>query len=48
MVFGIFDMIKKNKWNWGKNILVINSGGLQGVNGMNLKLKERGCKIINF
>ena len=48
MVFGIFDMIKKNKWNWGKNILVINSGGLQGVNGMNLKLKERGCKIIIF
>ena len=48
MVFGIFDMIKKNKWNWGKNILVINSGGLQGVNGMNLKLKERGCKILIF
>ena len=48
MVFGIFDMIKKNKWNWGKNILVINSGGLQGVEGMNLKLEERGCETIIF
>ena len=48
MVFGIFDMIKKNKWNWGKNILVINSGGLQGVEGMNSKLEERGCKTIKF
>ena len=48
MVFGIFDMVKKNKWNWGKNILVINSGGLQGVKGMNLKLEERGCETIIF
>ncbi len=48
MVFGIFDMIKKNKWKWGKNILVINSGGLQGVNGMNLKLEERGWETINY
>ena len=48
MVFGIFDMVKKNKWNWGKNILVINSGGLQGVEGMNSKLEERGCETIKF
>jgi len=48
MVFGVFDMIKKNKWKWGKNILVINSGGLQGVSGMNLKLEERGWETINF
>ena len=48
MVFGIFDMIKKNEWRWGKNILVINSGGLQGVEGMNLKLEERGCETIIF
>ena len=48
MVFGIFNMIKKNKWKWGKNILVINSGGLQGVNGMNLKLEQRGWETINF
>ena len=48
MVFGVFDMIKKNKWKWKKNILVINSGGLQGVSGMNLKLEERGWETINF
>jgi len=48
MVFGVFDMIKKNKWKWKKKILVINSGGLQGVSGMNLKLEERGWETINF
>ncbi len=31
-----------------KKILVINSGGLQGVSGMNLKLEERGWETINF
>jgi len=48
MVFGIFDMIKKNKWKWGKNILIINTGGLQGIRGMNLKLKQRGWEIIDY
>ena len=31
-----------------KKILVINSGGLQGVSGMNLKLEERGWETTNF
>jgi len=38
MLFGIFDLIKKNKWKWGKNILVIHTGGQQGINGVNQKL----------
>ena len=48
MLFGIFDLIKKNKWNWGKNILIIHTGGQQGIIGMNQKLFSKGKLIINF
>ena len=29
LLFGIFDLIKKKQWNWGKRILIIHTGGLQ-------------------
>ena len=37
LLFGIFDMIKNKEWLTAKKILVIHTGGLQGVEGMNLK-----------
>ena len=48
MLFGIFDLIKRKKWSWGKNILVIHSGGLQGIRPMNLQLKKKRLPILNY
>ena len=46
MLFGIFDLINKNKWEWGKNILVIHTGGQQGIQGLNQFLKKKKLKQI--
>lgn len=48
MVFGIFDLIEKNKWNWGKKILIIHTGGLQGVIGMNHQLQKKGKPLLKY
>ena len=48
MLFGIFDLIKTKKWSWGENILVIHSGGLQGVKPMNLQLKKRKMPVLSY
>jgi 1-aminocyclopropane-1-carboxylate deaminase len=48
MLFGIFDLIKRKKWSWGKNILVIHSGGLQGIRPMNLQLKKKRLPLLNY
>ena len=41
LLFGIFDLIKQKQWNWGNRILVIHTGGLQGIAGMNQILSKR-------
>ena len=41
LLFGIFDVIKQKQWNWGKRILVIHTGGLQGIAGMNQTLSKK-------
>ena len=38
MLFGIFDLIQKKQWPWGNRILVIHTGGLQGLRGMHKRL----------
>ena len=48
MLFGIFDLIKQNKWQWGKKILIIHTGGLQGVKGMNLQLQKKGKLYLHY
>ena len=48
LLFGIFDMIKNKKWLTAKKILVIHTGGLQGVEGMNLKLSKKKCYKITI
>jgi len=48
MLFGIFDLIKKQKWTWGRNILVIHTGGLQGVKPMNALLQKKGLLTLNY
>ena len=48
LLFGIFDMIKNKEWLTAKKILVIHTGGLQGVEGMNLKLSKKKCYKITI
>jgi hypothetical protein len=40
MVFGVIDLIRKNYFPVGSKILMIHTGGLQGISGMNIKLKR--------
>jgi len=41
MLFGIVDLIQKNYFKKGTKILAIHTGGLQGIEGMNLVLKRK-------
>jgi len=41
MLFGIVDLIKKDYFKKGTKILAIHTGGLQGIDGMNLVLKRK-------
>jgi len=46
MLFGIVDLIKKGYFLKGSKILVIHTGGLQGIKGMNMKLQQKGLPLI--
>tara|TARA_R110000787_G_scaffold276239_8_gene385138 strand:- start:11753 stop:12730 length:978 start_codon:yes stop_codon:yes gene_type:complete len=48
MMFGIVDMIKKNRFPKGSKVLIIHTGGLQGIEGFNqrLKSKQKDLKIL--
>jgi len=46
MMFGIFDMTETGIFPKGSKILAIHTGGLQGIEGMNIKLKARGLPLI--
>ncbi len=46
MMFGIYDLIKKGFFPKGSKILAIHTGGLQGIDGMNLILKEKSLPLI--
>ncbi|WP_300437859.1 1-aminocyclopropane-1-carboxylate deaminase/D-cysteine desulfhydrase [Christiangramia sp.] len=46
LVFGIFDLIKKGHFPENSKILVIHTGGLQGIEGMNRLLKKKGLPQI--
>jgi len=48
MVYGIFDLINKNYFPKNSKILIIHTGGLQGIEGMNLKLKTNNLPIIKI
>lgn len=48
MVFGVIDMIQKNYFPAQSNILLIHTGGLQGIQGMNAKLKKKQLPIITI
>lgn len=47
MMFGIFDLIHRGYFLKGSRILAIHTGGLQGIEGMNTRLKKKHSPIIN-
>ena len=47
MVFGVLDLIANNYFPAGSKILMIHTGGLQGIQGMNEKLSRKNLLTIN-
>ena len=46
MMFGLWDLIEKDYFRRDSVIVVIHTGGLQGIEGMNARLKNKGLKIV--
>lgn len=46
MMFGIIDLIKKGYFQNRSKIVAIHTGGLQGIEGMNLNLKSKNLPLI--
>jgi 1-aminocyclopropane-1-carboxylate deaminase len=46
LLFGLTDLIKKGYFPEGAKILAIHTGGLQGIDGMNLRLKNKNLQLI--
>lgn len=46
MVFGVIDLIQKEYFPKGSKILMIHTGGLQGIEGMNIKLKNKKSPLL--
>ena len=46
MLYGIIDLIKKGEFAKQNRILAIHSGGLQGIAGMNQRLRNKGRETI--
>lgn len=48
MVFGVLEKIKNNEFPANAKILMLHSGGLQGIKGMNQKLKSKNKSILAY
>ena len=46
MIFGVMDLMKQRYFAPGSKILAIHTGGLQGIQGMNNKLKNKNLPLI--
>jgi 1-aminocyclopropane-1-carboxylate deaminase len=46
MVFGVIDLIQKSYFPNNAKILLIHTGGLQGIQGMNTLLKSKNKTLI--
>lgn len=47
LTFGVFDLIKNNYFPHNSKILLIHTGGIQGIDGMNLTLEKKNLLKIN-
>ncbi len=45
MIYGILDMIERDKFPRGTKVLAIHTGGLQGIAGMNILLKKKNLLL---
>ena len=48
MVFGVIDLINNNYFPEKSKILIIHTGGIQGIDGMNIKLKNKKLPILKI
>jgi 1-aminocyclopropane-1-carboxylate deaminase len=48
MVFGVMDLIEKKYFPENSKILLIHTGGIQGIAGMNIKLKNKHLPTIRI
>ena len=48
MIFGVMDLIEKDYFPEHSKILLIHTGGIQGIAGMNIKLKNKHLPTINI
>ncbi len=48
MLFGIINMIKNGEFENNSKILTVHSGGLQGIEGMNKRLKSKSMPLITI
>lgn len=48
MVYGVLDLIEKGSIMKGSSILMVHTGGIQGIAGMNMKLKRKGMNMIEL
>jgi 1-aminocyclopropane-1-carboxylate deaminase len=48
MFFGVIDMYKKGLLKKDDKLLAVHTGGLQGIDGMNVRLKNKGLPTINI
>jgi len=46
MMFGLWDLIEKDYFRRGSTIIAIHTGGLQGIEGMKERLKNKGLQIL--
>lgn len=48
VMYGIMDMMEKGEIDGDTKVLAIHTGGLQGIEGMNIKLKKKGLPQIDI
>ena len=48
MAFGVLDLIEKGYFPANSKILMIHTGGLQGIKGMNFALKNKNKELISY
>jgi len=48
LFFGVMDLISKDYFAYGSKILLIHTGGIQGIKGMNIRLKNIQSPLIEY
>ena len=48
MVYGVTDLLKKDYFPENAKVLIVHTGGLQGIKGMNDFLRKKNKEIINY